>query len=251
MSVMNHEGGEGAWVGGDVVRDAPVHGGWAGYEPAGDVQPVGLGDVHVPFTVGGFTVLECGQQVRPPGGGLGHQPAPVLLRVGAGPGHRLPVPLRVPPLPLCVDGVAEVEGDLAEHLEARLGHQHHPRLLHLDGALGHLGEPLQPADLPRQLPLSGPQVIQGVRLGIREDLGDLVQGKAQFPVEEDLLEPCEVGVRVAAVAGWTAVAGCEQPRLVVVVERAYGHPGNSRDPTNGVAHGSPWTCPFVRSQPQP
>ncbi|GHD80371.1 hypothetical protein GCM10010336_63810 [Streptomyces goshikiensis] len=60
---------------------------------------------------------------------------------------------------------------------------------------------LQSRDLVGQLALPGPQVLQRVGLRVGEDLGDLVQGKAQFAVEEDLLEPCQVDVFVVAVPG--------------------------------------------------
>ncbi|GAA3261074.1 hypothetical protein GCM10010493_39360 [Streptomyces lavendulae subsp. grasserius] len=80
-------------------------------------------------------------------------------------------------------------------------------------------------------------MVQCVRLRVGEDLGYLVEGEAQFAVEEDLLEPREVGVVVAAVPGPAAVAGREESRPVVVVQRAYGDPGEGRDLTDGVAHG--------------
>jgi len=34
----------------------------------------------------------------------------------------------------------------------------------------------------------GAEVVQGVGLRVRQDGGDLVEGEAEFPVEEDLLE---------------------------------------------------------------
>ncbi len=129
------------------------------------------------------------------------------LGVGPGPCHRLAVRRRVLPLLPCVGGVAEVEGDLAEDLEALLGGERHPRALHLDGLFGHLGQALQPIDLRAQLPLPRAQLVQGVGLRVAQDEGDLVEREAQFAVEEDLLEPGQVGVAVGAVAGAAAFAG--------------------------------------------
>ncbi len=229
---------EGARGGGEVVGDAPVHGGRAGGEPACDVQAVFLREVHGPPAAARLPFVEGGEQFRAPGGGLAHEPAPVLLGVGVRARHRLAPSLRVRPPQLCLGGVTQVEGHLAEHLEALLGSQGHPGLLDLDGPLGHLGRPPQPVDLLVQLPLPlpGPEPLQRVHLRILEDRGDLVEREAEFPVEEDLLETDQVGLAVEPVSGVAAVAGRKQPRLVVVMQRSHRHPGEGRDLSHGVAH---------------
>jgi hypothetical protein len=150
--------------------------------------------------------------------------------------HRLALPCRVRPLQLCLGGIAQVEGDLTENLEAFPGSHWHPGPLDLDRPLRDLGQPLQPGDLLLQLPLPGLQMVQGVGLRVLEDDGDLLEGEAQFTVEEDLLQTHQVGVAVEPVAGRTAVAGREQPRLVVVVQRPHRHPGKGRDLPHGITH---------------
>ena len=73
--------------------------------------------------------------------------------------------------------------------------------------LGDLDQPLERADLPGEQAVPGAEVVEGVGLGVLEDGGDLVEGEAEFAVEEDLLKPGQVGVAVEAVAGRAAVAG--------------------------------------------
>ncbi len=231
-----YDQGEGAGLGDEVVGDAPVHVDGTGGEPARDVQPVLLGEVHGPLAVTRLPLVEGREQLRAPGGGLAHETSPVLLGVGGRARHRLAPAVRVRPLQLGLCGVAQVEGDLAEDLEAFLGGQGHPGLLDLDGSFRHLGQLLQPGDLLAQPPLSGPQVLQGVRLRVVEDRGDLVEGEAELAVEEDLLEAGEVGVAVEPVTGGAAIAGREEARLVVVMQCTHRHPGESRDLSHGVAH---------------
>lgn len=83
-----------------------------------------------------------------------------------------------------------------------------------------------------------------VRLRVVEQGRDLVEREAEFPVEQDLLEPVEVGVAVAPMTRVAALTGDEQTDVVVVVQRAHGDPGEPGDlpygvgvvPPYGVAH---------------
>ncbi len=168
------------------------------------------------------------------------------------------MPLAVPPLQLRLGGVAEIEGDLAEDLEPFLGSQPHTRLLDLHRLLGDLDQPLELGDLLGQQAVPGAQLVQGVGLGVLQDGGDLVEGEAEFPVEEDLLEPGEVGVTVEAVAGRAAVARGEQARLVVVVQGTHRDPCEAGDLSDRVAHRSalpsrtargPMSPPSIRVRP--
>jgi hypothetical protein len=80
------------------------------------------------------------------------------------------------------------------------------------------------------------QVRARVRLRVVEQGRDLVEREAEFPVEQDLLQPVEVGVVVAPVACVAALAGGQQADVVVVVQRAHGDSGEARDLSYGVAH---------------
>lgn len=68
-----------------------------------------------------------------------------------------------------------------------------------------------------------------VRLRVVEQGGDLVEREAEFPVEQDLLQPVEVGVAVAPVPRVAALARREQADLVVVVQGAHRDPGETGD----------------------
>lgn len=69
---------------------------------------------------------------------------------------------------------------------------------------------------------------------------DVLEREAELAVEQDPLEPVEVGVVVAPVARVAAPAGDEQADVVVVVQRAHRDTGESGDLSYRVAH-------FVRS----
>lgn len=73
------------------------------------------------------------------------------------------------------------------------------------------------------------QVRARVRLRVVEQGRDLVEREAQLPVEQDLLQPVEVGVAVAPVPRVVALARNEQADLVVVVQRAHRDPGETGD----------------------
>lgn len=80
------------------------------------------------------------------------------------------------------------------------------------------------------------QVRARVRGRVVEQGGDLVEREAQLPVEQDLLQPVEVGVAVAPVARVAALARYEQADVVVVVQRAHRHSGEAGHLSHGVAH---------------
>ncbi|GAA3095482.1 hypothetical protein GCM10017687_02420 [Streptomyces echinatus] len=91
------------------------------------------------------------------------------------------------------------------------------------------------------------QVCARVRVRVVEQGRDLVEREAELPVEQDLLEPVEVGVAVAPVSGVRALAGREQGDLVVVVQGAHRDPGEPRDLSHGVAH---FSAPSVGTAPR-
>lgn len=68
-----------------------------------------------------------------------------------------------------------------------------------------------------------------VRLRVVEQGLDLVEREAQLPVEQDLLQPVEVGVAVAPVPRVVALARNEQADLVVVVQGAHRDSGETGD----------------------
>ena len=72
-----------------------------------------------------------------------------------------------------------------------------------------------------------------------EQRSDLVEGEPELPVEEDLLEPRELGFAVLATAGGAPDGGREEPDLVVVVQRADRDPGHPRHVSDPVRHPSP------------
>lgn len=192
-------------------------------------------------------LVEGREQLRPPGGGLAHEAGPVLLGVGVRARHRLALSLRVRPLQLRLGGVAQVEGDLAEDLEAFLGGQGHAGPLDLDGPFRDLGQPPQPGDLLVQSPQPVLEPLQGVRLRVLEERGDLVQGEAQFTVEEDLLEADQVRLAVEPVAK----PGCGRWARAAPPCRsgAASAPSPRRSP-RPAPRSSSSASPFVGTEPQ-
>lgn len=89
-----------------------------------------------------------------------------------------------------------------------------------------------------------PQMFLRVRSRIVEQYRDLIEREAEFPVEQDLLEPVEITVVVTAVPGPAAPAGREQSDSVVVVQGAHRDSGESGDLSHGVLHGSPLPSPI-------
>ena len=79
------------------------------------------------------------------------------------------------------------------------------------------------------------QMRARVRVRVVEQHRDLVERKAELPVEQDPLEPVEVGVGVAAVTRMGAPAGRQEADLVVVVQGAHRDTGEPRDLSHGVA----------------
>ncbi len=97
----------------------------------------------------------------------------------------------------------------------------------------HLLQLLDPGG--QQLVLAA-QVRARVHVRVVEQGRDLVEREAQLPVEQDLLQPVEVGVVVTPVARVAALAGYEQADVVVVVQGAHRHSGEAGDLSYGVAH---------------
>lgn len=98
---------------------------------------------------------------------------------------------------------------------------------------GHLLQLLDPGG--QQFVLAA-QVRARVGRRVVEQGRDLLQRKAELAVEQDLLQPVEVGVLVAPVTRVAAPAGDEQADVVVVVQGAHRDPGESGDLSYGVAH---------------
>jgi hypothetical protein len=69
----------------------------------------------------------------------------------------------------------------------------------------------------------GEQCVVG-RVG--QHTADLLQRHAELSQQPDLVEPVQVGLGVAAVAGLCAPARPEQAKLVVVMQRPHRHPGD-------------------------
>lgn len=80
------------------------------------------------------------------------------------------------------------------------------------------------------------QVLPRVRVRVVEQGRDLVEREAELPVEQDLLEPVEVRVAVAPVAGVAALARRQQADGVVVVQGPHRDPGEAGHLSDGVAH---------------
>lgn len=97
---------------------------------------------------------------------------------------------------------------------------------------GHLLEFGDPAGQQRVL---AAQVVLRTRCRAVEQHRDLFEREAEFPVEQDLLQPVEVGVAVTPVTRVAAPAGRKQSDPVVVVQ------GRTVTPAN------PATCPTEKS----
>ncbi|GAA2584741.1 hypothetical protein Stube_28330 [Streptomyces tubercidicus] len=81
-----------------------------------------------------------------------------------------------------------------------------------------------------------PQMLLRVDIRIVHKGRDLIERKSELPVEQDLLQPVQVVVAVAPVTCVVTLAGLEQPDLVVVVQGAHRHTGESRDLSYGITH---------------
>ena len=65
---------------------------------------------------------------------------------------------------------------------------------------------------------------------------DVVQGKAEFAVEQDVLQPLQVVIGVPAVTGSAAILRLQQPDLAVVVQRPDRHTGQVGDLPDRITH---------------
>jgi hypothetical protein len=77
-----------------------------------------------------------------------------------------------------------------------------------------------------------------VGVAIGHDRLDLVEAEPKLTVEQDALQPIQIGVRVAAVAGLGPAAGIQQADRVVVVQRSHGHAGKPGHRAHRQAHRS-------------
>ena len=102
----------------------------------------------------------------------------------------------------------------------------------LDG-LDHPPYPCQPLD--QQFVLAA-QMRGGVGVRVVDEVRDLVEGEAELAVEHDLLQPLQIVLAVAAVAGRRAVARRQQSDLVVVVQGPHRDAGERGDLSYRVAH---------------
>jgi hypothetical protein len=84
-------------------------------------------------------------------------------------------------------------------------------VLRLHFSLDRRDHHLQTGDTPVQELVLPAQVHAGVGSGIVEDGRDLFQRKAQLAVEQDLLQPLEVGVLVAAIPESLRPLGVSSP----------------------------------------
>ena len=96
--------------------------------------------------------------------------------------------------------------------------------------------PLQPPDPVEQHRVLPPEVADRVGVAVGHDVLDLVQAEPELAVEQDPLQPIEIGVGVAAIAGSDRPLALEQPDLVVVVQRPHGHAGQPGHRADRVAH---------------
>jgi len=126
--------------------------------------------------------------------------------------------------------------EVAEDLEAFLRREidSHGSCLHrlLDGGR----HPLEPPDPVEQHGVLPSEVGGRIGSAIGHDVLDLVQSEPELAVEQDALQPIEIGVRVPAVAGVGPAAGAQQPDLVVMVQRPHGHAGEPGDRAHREAH---------------
>ena len=104
------------------------------------------------------------------------------------------------------------------------------------GAFQHLEDPLQASSqAPRVQELSvdrlqpgGDRVLQREPVAL-ERAGDPRERHAEGAERHDLIQPADVGLGVAPVAGLGPLRGPHEPDLVVVVQRANGEPGAVRE----------------------
>ena len=89
--------------------------------------------------------------------------------------------------------------------------------------------------LLQQLPLPA-EVGAGVGARIAQDGRDLVQGEAEFAVEQDVLQPLQVVIGVPAIAGPAAILRLQQADLAVVVQRPDRHTCQVGDLPDRVTH---------------
>jgi hypothetical protein len=210
-----------------------------------------LGHVHGPLAGRRLARGHQGRVPLAPVVRFGLQPLPVLLGVLGRAPLRLGVRLRAAPALfrlLCV----LLRILVAEDLEPLLRREVDSHLACLHGVLHGLRHLLQLLDPGGQQFVLAAQVRARVRSRIVEQGGDLVEREAELSVEQDLLQPVEVGVAVTPVAGVAALARDEQADVVVVVQRAHRDSGESGDLSHGVAHffrsllGTPFTMnPYV------
>jgi hypothetical protein len=204
-------------------------------EPRADVLPVLFRQGHGRLAGGRLVRRHQGAVALRPVGGLGLDALPVLLGVARGTALRLGVLVRVAPARLHLVGVL-LRVLAPEDLELLLGREVESHLACLHGVLHgrrHLPQLLDPGG---QQPVLAAQVCARVRVRVVEQGGDLLEREAELPVEQDLLQPVEVGVVVAPVARVAAFARDEQADVVVVVQRAHRDTGEARDLSHGVAH---------------
>lgn len=201
-------------------------------EGAVDLRAVGFGGVHGLDGVGRQPGGHGVDQGAHRGLALGPDPDPVLLRVARGAAGGLAVGVRVAPALLGLGGVL-VGVERAEDLEALLGRERDVHLVGLHGEGDGVGQALHSLDAGAEQRLLAAKVDEGVGVGIRERVPDLVQAELELPVEQDPLQPLDVGVPVPAIPGLGAARRAQQPDRVVVVE---GADRDARQPGDG-AHG--------------
>ena len=98
--------------------------------------------------------------------------------------------------------------------------------------------PLEPPDPIDQQRVLTSEMGDRVGAAIGHDLSDLVKPEPELAVEEDPLQPVEIGVAIPAVAGSRPLARAEQADLVVVVQRPHGDARHAGHRAHGVTHGA-------------
>jgi hypothetical protein len=160
---------------------------------------------------------------------------PVVLGVPGGPPGRLLVGVGVSPALLDLLGVG-VGVEVAEHLELLLRREVDAHLLCLQHVFDrghHLPQPGYPV---LQQAVLAAQVSPRLHVRVVQDRGDLIEREAELPVEQDLLQPLQVGVVVPPGPGARPLPRRQQPYLVVVVQRTYGDARDLGHPAHGVSH---------------
>ena len=226
-------------LGETLVRD--VHLGQAAVHRVGavverlDPLMMLLGQVHRLDAVRGGATGHRGRQstVQVVTGGLDLDPLLLaeLRRAGLGLCPRV----RVAP-PLLGLGFVVLAVVRAEDLELLLGGQLNPhgvRLQFLLDGCDHRGQPGDP--VPQQLSLPA-EVGAGIGTRIAQNGRDVVQGKAEFAVEQDVLQPLEIVIGVPAITGPAAILRLQQPDLAVVVQRPDRHTCQVGDLPDRVTH---------------